>query len=66
MRKKNKHDDYIERLKRFRWLQWQIVRRHEDYIKFCDKQTFNKLEFQNVDQSVDQIDKNEVDTNVNP
>jgi len=40
MSKKKKHDDYIERLKRFRWVQWQIVRRHEDYIKFCDKQTF--------------------------
>ncbi len=43
MSKKKKHDEYIERLKRFRWVQWQIVRRHEDYINFCDKQTFNKL-----------------------
>jgi hypothetical protein len=38
----SKKDEYKERLKNIRWVQWQIVRRHEDYINFCDKQAFNK------------------------
>jgi hypothetical protein len=38
----SKKDEYKERLKNIRWVQWQIVRRHEDYINFCDEQTFNE------------------------
>jgi len=41
MSKKDKHDEYRERLKRFRWVQWQIVRRHKGYISFCDERDFD-------------------------
>jgi len=37
----SKPDRYKKRLKDKLWVQWEIVRRHEDYINFCDKQEFD-------------------------
>ncbi len=49
---KEKQDSYEKRLSEYWWFQWELIRRHQDYKRFCDTHPFkNKKLIDEADSS---------------